>query len=180
MTVYMVYSVPIISCWIRRSGVSKNIILIPWRSLHYSFLIGMLMILTLTGCATPKVKMYPGEEVEASKQAVVRVNQRESSRGKLGITKVDGNITVNMFKFLFNGGKWAGEVYVLPGKHRIMARIDYGLSFAGGAMWLIAEPGETYLLKALSNGYAVTMWLENERTGQKVGGIIGSDDEPKE
>lgn len=124
--------------------------------------------------------MYPGEELEASKQAVIRVHQREDSWGKLGITHVDGNITVNFFKYLFNGGKWAGEVYVLPGKHKIQAKIEYPLSFAHSQIWLVAEPGETYILKALSKGYAANMWLENERTGQPVGGFIGSDDEPKE
>lgn len=139
-----------------------------------------LIVFAITGCATPKVRMYPGREVEASKQAVIRVAQRGESWSQIGITKVDGKNTVNFFTYLFNGGKWAGEVYVLPGKHRIIAQINNGPSLATGDIWLVAEQGETYVLKALTKGYAVSMWMENKRTGQKVGGITGSDDEPKE
>lgn len=141
------------------------------------FLIVFTMFMII-GCAAPKVKMYPGDQVELSKQTIIRAVPRENKPEKFGISSVDGKRTVDIITFFF-GRKWAEEVYVLPGKHKIDGHLSYNNWVANGETWLVAEPGETYILKTSINGYLVNMWLENERTGQKVSGIPGSDDEPK-
>lgn len=142
------------------------------------FLPMILTLFMIAGCAAPKVKMYSGDEVAPSKQAIIRVDP-QNTRGRLRIGSVDGKMTVNYFAFLFNGGNFAGDVYVLPGKHIIGPHISDGPFVAVGRLWVVAEQGETYILKSLTKELRVSFWMENERTGEQVGGIVGSDDEPK-
>jgi len=40
-------------------------------------------------------------------------------------------------------------------------------------LWLVAEPGGKYVVKTVLKGRRVQMWIENERTGKPVGGIVG-------
>ncbi len=141
------------------------------------FIIIILASLAISGCGVPKVNMH--KEVEANKQAVIQVEEREQARGQLTIAQVDGKETVGLLSRLFNGGNYAGEVSVLSGKHRIIARIVHFNSYAWGYLWLVADSGETYIVKARTEGYHTKMWLENARNGQKVGGVVGSKDEPK-
>jgi len=139
--------------------------------------ITILSLALVSGCAAPKVKMYPGNEVEESQRAVIKADKQFS--GRIDIYSVDGKKTSNYFATLAHGGNAAVEVYVLPGKHNITAQVRYLVSYAFVEMWLVAEAGESYVIKARSEGFSVTMWIENERTGKPVGGIKGSDDEPR-
>jgi hypothetical protein len=150
--------------------------MMPYRpNIRSSFLIVFLLALTLLGCAS-RVIMYEGKEIEAGKQAIIRVEQEDPTDGFLGILSVDGRST-NSIGHLFSG--LATEVAVLPGKHTIFLRIDYPFSFAATKLWLVAEAGVVYVAKCSSKWNSVAIWIENERTGQPVGGVSGSDDEPK-
>jgi hypothetical protein len=150
------------------------------RKVFWTFNLALLLIFTISGCAaTQKARMYSGEAVAANKQAVIQADRRAPNT-RFHITSVDGERTLSAFYYFLTQVR-VEEVYVLPGKHRLITRIDNLRSsmFATTDLWLIAEPGESYILKAQSKGYTVYMWLENERTGQRVGGVTGSDDEPK-
>jgi len=114
--------------------------------------------------------MYPGEALEAGKQAIIRSDNETGDH--IGIFKVDNKITtLSPIR--------AREVSVLPGKHTIFVIVEYPFSHASGSLWLIAEPGGRYIVKESSDWRRVTMWIEDEKTGKKVGGITGSDDEPQ-
>jgi len=139
----------------------------------------ILVALAVSGCASTKVKMYPGKEVASNQQATIRTGPLSSSLTTMQIVRVDGKDTADFFAFLFHGGQRAGEVYVLPGKHNILVEMHLAFTYAMADLWLVAEPGETYVIKYLSKGYRVRIWIENERTGRPVGGVTGSDDEPK-
>jgi hypothetical protein len=122
-----------------------------------------------TGCTT-HVQMYPGEALEAGKQAIIRSDNETGDH--IGIFKVDNKITtLSPIR--------AREVSVLPGKHTIFVLVEYPFSHASGSLWLVAEPGGRYIVKESSDWRRVTMWIEDEKTGKKVGGITGSDDEPQ-
>jgi uncharacterized protein YceK len=138
-----------------------------------------LVTIIISGCATPMVKMYSGAKLPGNQQATIRGSDNADKNTYTRIARVDDERTVDLFTYLFDGGRWAYEVYVLPGKHHIVAKKDIGSQFAWGNLWLVADPGETYIVKVRTEGYSVKMWLENERTGQKVGGIIGDNSEPK-
>lgn len=138
------------------------------------------------GCAAPKVQMYKDEELGKSKQAIITVEKSEKSHGELSIVRVDGKQTVEIYAPRFFGlVKYANEVSVLPGKHRIVIEYSGSIGFyrpeeyAFGHLWVLAEAGEIYIIKKRLEGYSVKMWLENIRDGKKVGGYVGSDDEPK-
>lgn len=143
---------------------------------YVKFLLFCLILSICAGCAAPKVQMYPGPPRALEQQAEIKT--MNFSRGRLGIVFVDDKFTVNFFTFLFNGNKWAASASVLPGKHTIRARYDIGNSFSLSDLWWVADAGAIYILKAQAVGYGVQMWIEDERNGQIVGGIVGSSDEP--
>jgi hypothetical protein len=109
------------------------------------------------------------------------VEELKEDFSKIGISKVDDEW---VFKYIttFSTSDLVSEVYVLPGKHRIVTSmaIHHFLftSHARSNLWLVAEPGGKYVVKTVLKGRRVQMWIENERTGKPVGGIVGSDDEP--
>jgi len=144
-----------------------------------SFIMILLLTLIMSGCTASRVIMYDGSEVEPGKQAVIRGDCEHSGEWGIKIVSVDGDLTTNFFGYTFHG--WPNEVAVLPGKHDISALTEFRFASSRPAMrlWLIAEAGERYVVKTRSKGYAVTMWIENERTGQRAGGVSGSGDEPK-
>ena len=147
----------------------------------------LLTCIAIYGCAAPKIKIYPGDKLEDSKHAVIRGDEIEEEYSGILILKVDDKWTINPFlRPIYIDGAGAGEVYVLPGKHRLSIKVHYQISEAMASLWLIAEPGGKYVIKAIANGStiwdrrSVQIWIENERSGQAVGGIVGSDDEPNE
>jgi len=156
---------------------AKNLLMNSWElfnhkmSMNGFIVLIIIMSLTIFGCAAPKVKMYPGEKVADSKQAVIKGEIRAKKREVITITKVDGEMTIDYSTHL--AGDWWGavEVYVLPGKHKMVTRTDSDSSYAYGCLWVVAEPGETYIVKARTEGYRSVMWLENERSGKKIGGV---------
>jgi hypothetical protein len=139
-------------------------------------LIVLVLCLSAFGCATSTKS--PAPETDDSRQSVIKVDSARVGQGRLQITKVDDDPTVGYWRRM--SGHFVGEVRVAPGEHRIWAKLDYGTSFAWGHLWLVAEPAEVYVLKVRSQGYSVLMWIENERTGQLVGGYVKSPNEQKE
>ncbi len=128
------------------------------------------------GCAT--IENAPQPQMDPSKIAIIRVDPLRPANRKIQITMVDGKVTAGYFRAQEN--QFVEEVTVLPGKHKIWTKINLGSAYAFGYLWLVAEPGETYVVKARFEGYGSKMWIENERTGQEVGGPVGSKDEPTE
>ena len=45
-------------------------------------------------------------------------------------------------------------------------------------MWFVAEKGKHYVMRQESVGVTIHSWIEDSATGKKVGGPVGSDDEP--
>ncbi len=147
------------------------------RNAVYRAIIVSLIAFVACGCAAPRVIMYSGGELPANQQATIRGDDDAGRHLHVRIARVDDERTVGFFAYFADG--WAREVSVLPGKHRLVIKMHIGSSHAWGNLWLVADPGETYIVKARTEGYSTKMWLENERTGQKVGGVVGGGNEPK-
>ena len=129
----------------------------------FSVLFVLLVGMTVSGCMSPRIKMYPGEEVEPGKRAVIRAEKYSSLIAhQMDIQKVDGNEPGNIFTYMISNGLHASEVYVLPGKHNIKISLRYACMIAWADLWLVAEPGESYIVKSLSEGLRVRIWIENE------------------
>jgi hypothetical protein len=140
-----------------------------------------VVLFVISGCAA-KVHMYPGAELTPDKYATVRAEPKISGffdHADLSIMRVDCDLTMGILGTVFRDGHWAQEVYVLPGKRRLQLHWSRGFFLAGGRVWFVGEAGKRYLARAESKGGRVRMWIEDERTGEPVGGWMGSDDEPK-
>ncbi|MEM9101856.1 MAG: hypothetical protein AAGB12_06000 [Pseudomonadota bacterium] len=78
------------------------------------------------------------------------------------------------------GLDYVNEIHLLPGKHT--ARLTYRHHHFYDRhfdLWFVAEPGKTYIGKYYLFNNAVRVWIEEEKTEEKVGGIVGSIDEPE-
>jgi hypothetical protein len=97
----------------------------------------------------------------------------------LKISSVDGKKTVNFFERWFTG--WATRVKVAPGKHDLHLIFHTGSWIKTGSLWVVTCPGKTYIARAryVDEDKETQMWIEDEETGKRVGGMKGSADEPK-
>lgn len=141
----------------------------------------LLIVLSFTGCASIKVQMYPGNP-QTDQHAMIHGERITScvTAPRIQILRVDGTRTMSFFKFIIRGcSAWPDTAYVLPGKH--VFSIFYpqaGFQFVQD-IWLIAKPQEEYVIRHRFVGYSPQIWVEEEKTGKVVGGLVGSADEPK-
>lgn len=139
---------------------------------RYLFVSALLVALTSTGCVSGVKKMYDGPEVSPDKRAVIKISKETD--GVTRMIQIDNKKTFFLLAFTT-----PEQVQVLPGKHNINVMVQCLLGAASSDIWLVAEAGETYVVKSKIKFDLVRIWMENERTGLPVGGIVGSSDEPK-
>lgn len=71
------------------------------------------------------------------------------------------------------------QIRFLPGKHRVVFRVagKGGVGYAD--LWFVAERGKSYQAHfETTHNLRFRAWIEDAQTGQPVGGITGSQDEP--
>ena len=141
-------------------------------------IVGIIAIGFLTGCATPDLYQPPtGNQAELAR---IRNSDKWFT-----VVNVDDKMTLTTMQFIL--GHYPDMLVLTPGKHHIRAVAS--IVYKGGAvehpfspwLWLVAKPGNDYLLKAelkTNNTITIRFWLEDSVTGKEVGGIAGSDDEP--
>ena len=125
----------------------------------------------LAGCGTnrPRYQQPTGDQ---SSLAILKMSQKY-----LGIHNIDGADAISFSQYMFSGDGFPETYFVTPGKHTVLA-ISGGLENQM-ALWILAEPGKEYLLRMESGYGAFRMWFEDASNGRSVGGLVGSDDEPK-
>jgi hypothetical protein len=142
----------------------------------------LTLVLALAGCAAPVVQMYEGPTLAPSQQVLVRVDQRGRTMAseRVDIEQVDGKRTLGVGEGILSTATGAQAVYMLPGKHTLQLRYrGPGGVRVTAHLWLVAEAGGAYLVKAAQTGDGAKIWIEDEKTGKPVGGVRGSPDEPK-
>jgi hypothetical protein len=142
----------------------------------------LTLVLALAGCAAPVVQMYEGPTLAPSQQVLVRVDQRGRTMAseRVDIEQVDGKRTLGVGEGILSTATGAQAVYMLPGKHTLQLRYrGPGGVRVTAHLWLVAEAGGSYLVKAAQTGDGAKIWIEDEKTGKPVGGVRGSPDEPK-
>ncbi len=128
----------------------------------------------LTGCGHIHAKMYPGSMLPREKIATVT-----AVRGSgVHVKSVDGKFTVDLATTFINGNRYASSVDVLPGKHTLSLKYSNRHSISFADLWFVAEAGQEYSVMSLLDGYGVRLWIEEKGTRRKVGGVVGSVDEP--
>lgn len=126
----------------------------------------------LVGCVSTEI-LYQPPDIERNSLATVKMKD-----GSVGVFTVDGVQAMSSQEWVFN--KFKSEVLLAPGKHTLrLAFTHNGNTQLIPDVWLVAEPGKTYVLKAVEKEGRVKSWLEDAQTGKEVGGYAGSDDEPQ-
>ena len=141
----------------------------------------MVLLLGLAACAAPVAKMYDGPMLAPSEQVIVRVESRGRTFAgeRVDIQAVDDKQTLSFGEGITSSSSGAEAVYMLPGKHTLRLRYRGKGAAVTANLWFVGEKGNSYLVRATQTGDGVKVWLEDEKTGQPVGGVRGSPDEPK-
>lgn len=135
------------------------------RYLKYTInVVFLLCILCLVSCGHVHVSMLSGENFSKQSNALIRVVNDDV----LSIRSVDGEVTVNYFKRLFNNHRFANSVDVLPGKHELLLQYNWNSNYSHGNIIFFAERGREYVVKAKAVGYLIEYWIEDGRTGESV------------
>lgn len=138
-------------------------------------------LLLLAGCAAPVVQLYEGPTRPPSEQVLVRADQRGRTFAseRIDIELVDDRRTLSTGEGFLSSSRGAQAVYLLPGKHTLRLRYRGHGNAVTANLWLVAEAGGNYIVKAAQTGDGMKIWIEDEATGKQVGGARGSPDEPK-
>ncbi|OYY42395.1 MAG: hypothetical protein B7Y56_13370 [Gallionellales bacterium 35-53-114] len=62
-----------------------------------------------------------------------------------------------------------------PGRHSMRVEYNYYQSTAHANLWLDAQAEKKYIIRCKVNGNFVLFWIEEEATGQRVGGVEHED-----
>lgn len=77
-------------------------------------------------------------------------------------------------EYLYRMGKdfeFPQQSYLAEGQHQIRVKYEFENRSAIGCLWLPAKVGERYVVKKELKEFSVVFWIENEQSGQEVGGV---------
>ena len=154
-----------------------------WRRHFRPYWLFPALLALLTGCSTVKpYRAYPDKTLP--KDQVAKIVPETMGGGILVsmnrtvvIERVDGKRTYGWW-YPRNDVMPLRDVYVLPGKHTIGLKFQSGSLYARGDLWFVAEAGKSYFVTAGTKGYEVHFMIKDV-DGKPVGGISGSEDEPR-
>lgn len=76
-------------------------------------------------------------------------------------------------------GQKVDEVQLPAGKHRILLHATGKIGCGWAYLWFVAEPNQRYAAKFEFDRLLSRVWIEDVATGERVGGMAGSNDEPE-
>lgn len=122
--------------------------------------LGISMLLFFCGCTT-KVT-YEGARLAATEE--VKLLGEKSGLGHVTVITVDGEYTPS-----FSAG--VSTAYLKPGRHSITIQWNLYTAIAQANLWFDAAPGHSYQARASRREGRLRLWIEDQQTGQPVGGI---------
>ena len=148
-------------------------------------LITLLTCISIIGCSTSPKYIYTGDKIPQDQMAIIqrdfetKHSIRVTLNKRVRIVKID-NKTIEPLAALFDEFYTKQpKIYIEQGKHIVDIQYEYGSLFANTKLWFVAESGKSYSAKAKTKSYSVFMWIEDDSTGEHVGGVVGSVDEPE-
>ncbi|HTA65300.1 MAG TPA: hypothetical protein VK753_07340 [Xanthomonadaceae bacterium] len=122
-------------------------------------------------------KAYDGPDVPIEQQVVLKVAQvypgfHLIEKPEVGVIAYDGK------GGLLSGARHADEYRFLPGKHVIAFQVKRGRMDGRTILWFVGVAGKTYSTQLDSSTFHYRLWIQDDATGQPVGGTRGSADEP--
>lgn len=144
--------------------------------------LALLLPVTVTAKDLKVHKGYEGADPPEDQLVHLKVSQDTDrrilfARQGLRIASVDGKSTGNWW----DTSIVVDEILLKPGKHRIgyvATSLNGGSAVLG--LWFVAEPGKSYATRTEGTQFYVRLWIEDVETGKRVGGIVGSEDEPSD
>ncbi|KNC68045.1 hypothetical protein [Pseudoalteromonas ardens] len=141
-----------------------------------SVLLSALCLLLVAGCSSTHTQ----QGVDLTKEGSFITISTDSEKNNRILTGLDKRIVITSLndKSLFRVGwdsHYPDVVHVKDGVQTIEVRFNYKNSYANGCVWVDAKFGENYIIKQAMDGYSIIFWVENTQTGEKVGGICGSE-----
>ena len=141
------------------------------------------ILFAVSSCSFNAIKAYPGETRIKRELALIKDGGFTQGVIILSIqTDWDPNKGYDINKrYFIKGEKGNGDVEVLPGKHNIALEyfdITKGIFYSKvGNIVIEVEAGQSYTpkgvertVKDVENGEIVLFWMENDETGEVVGG----------
>ena len=132
----------------------------------------LLIPLFLAACAVYQPPTLPPDQL-----ATLSFEQKPNgifSAGSVALHKIDGKEPSSTTWLV----RHRSPLSINPGKHNIELSYVVGTSYGHMKLWFVATPGNSYIVRGDSSGYSFKLWVEEEQTGKRVGGIAGSSDEP--
>lgn len=144
-------------------------------------LLPAVLLALLCGCASDAHrKMYAGEVRPAEQRALLHVTGKRAGYDNVFIIgTVDGERTIALGERFFYPYAGANSVEVLPGRHVVVLSTRYDGKVSLAELWFVAEAGHSYAAKAEETGGAVRFRIEDEASGQAVGGVLREFSEPQ-
>jgi len=141
------------------------------------FTVLTILIVMLTACASIVGEVDPTKEIslEGTGKALVFADSDNThvsalTRGKNNhdfITRLDGKGLHRL------GGRadFPEALLVEPGRHNISVMYQYYQLTANADLWFDAQAEKSYIIRSKTSGMTIYFWIEDQATGQKVGGI---------
>jgi hypothetical protein len=123
-----------------------------------------------------------------SDAAHIKIARDRPRHVSLRFHRIDGEVPTLRGELL-TGGPYGGDtrpITVAPGKHKIIFAVASRMYGGRSELWLVAQPGGIYSAHVQitgypdehTAGYRFAVWITDDATGNRVGGVRGSDDEP--
>ncbi len=119
----------------------------------------ILVALLLTGCGG-MVQTYDGPKRASSETATLKTNVGEMTFDTVWVDQVDERVLVRAYS----------ELEVTPGRHVLRVQLSSGMLKASTRVSFEARAGHVYRVKGAMRRSGSVAWIEDERTGEVVGG----------
>ncbi|GHC27799.1 hypothetical protein [Aidingimonas halophila] len=143
-----------------------------------------MILVGIAGCAPVSYQEVP-EGTPPEQYARITLGPENFSFNPLTIPHSLAIVCVNgqTFKGLTGEASSISDAIVSPGLSHVRIRLQRGvrrMPIASSVLWVDAQPGHTYVAKFKLGRRSFRIWLEDEVTGERVGGLLGSEPRPSE
>ena len=135
----------------------------------------ILLLLLASGCSS--IHSQKGIDLN-DKGSFVTISTDTEKNNRI-LTGLDKRVVITTLngKSLFRMGwdfVYPDVVHVNSGIQTIEVRFNHMSNYADSCLWVETKLGENYIVRKEIRAYSVKFWLENIDSGERVGGICGS------
>jgi len=142
--------------------------------------LSVLLLLLASGCSS--IHTQKGIDLkDKSSFVTISTDTEKNNRILSGLDKRVVITTLNG-KNLFRMGwdfVYPDVVHVNEGVQTLQVRFNHMNNYADSCLWVNSKLGENYIVKKEIRDYSVMFWIENIESGERVGGICGSEPSKK-